>query len=95
MSKMTAEEVQNVVSNFVNNFNCDEQGFVDAVLRDHRTLQQSTVRLCLKVIEAFAGLPESMTDPRNATAAEISRELIEAFKELHSGNKPSKYLRCI
>lgn len=95
MSKMTAEEVQNVVSNFVNNFSCDENGFVKAVLRDHRTLQQSTVRLCFKVIEAFAELPDNMTDPRNEAAAEVSREIVEAFKKAHADNKPSQYLRCI
>lgn len=95
MSRMTAEEVQNVVSSFVNNFNCDEKGFIDAVLRDHRTLQQSTVRLCFKVIEAFAELPSNMTDPRNESAARVSREVIDAFKKEHSDYKPSQYLRCI
>lgn len=95
MSKMTADEVQNVVSNFVNNFNCDEKCFVDAVLRDHRTLQQSTVRLFFKVIEAFAEVPNNMTDPRNERAVEISKEIIDAFKKEHLGNKPSQYLRCI
>lgn len=46
----------------------------------HRTLQQSFTRLCLKWIEHVAS-PEYRTDPRNEQSQKIAQELLAAFRK--------------
>jgi deoxyribodipyrimidine photolyase-like uncharacterized protein len=87
-----ARDAQNVLSQFTNDTIADDDAFIEAIKRDHRTLQQSQVRLALKIIEAFAEIPERLTDARNEGAVKTSKEVIKLFKEKNDGIPPSKYL---
>ena len=78
--KEKAIELSKNFSNFVNNYNHDAEGFVDAFCREHRTLQQSGFRLMLQVIERIAS-DEYTFDGRNKSAHETAALLMEAFKE--------------
>ena len=73
--------IYNKVSNFINNFNCDEKGFVDGVFTDHRTLQQSFFRLILKVVERFANLETHQYDGRNESSVRKAKIMIKALKD--------------
>lgn len=84
--KESAEEVAEKLSRFVNNYNMPKEHFINAVLRDHNTLQQSTIRLFLETIEAVA--KQEFFDGRNEAAVKTCRELVEMYEEKH-GFKPS------
>jgi len=79
MSKITAEELANEFSNFANNFNVDEEAFVNAFFRQHRTLQQSMMGLMFKVIEKAAS-GDIGTDPRNQASIDTCKKMVEGFK---------------
>lgn len=102
MKRLTPEELAETITDFVNNFGCDHEAFIKALFNDHRTLQQSTIRLFLQVIEA-AAKEEYRTDLRNEGAKKTCQEIMEAFKNLHKEKDgkyfmdagPSKYLPYI
>lgn len=102
MKRLTPEELAETITDFVNNFGCDHEAFIKALFNDHRTLQQSTIRLFLQVIEA-AAKEEYRTDLRNERAKKTCQEIVEGFKNLHKekdgtyfmDSGPSKYLPYI
>lgn len=102
MSKMTADEIADEISNFVNNFNRDEEGFVKALRQQHRTLQQNTTRMFLKYIESFADTPDNRLDARNQGSKEIAVDIIAGFQKEISAkhnydckSRPSEHLGSI
>lgn len=72
-------ELAENLTNFVNNFNCDSDSFIEGFCRQHRTLQQSSMRLILKLIEKVAS-DEYYTDGRNVQSAEIAKKLLRGFE---------------
>ena len=88
-----AKEVLEVLSKFVNNFNCPEEQFVEAFNREHRTLQQSMIGLMLKVMANLAEKPDSHIDARNQAARDTCREIFDLFEKKH-GYKPTR-MPCI
>jgi hypothetical protein len=62
--------------------------------KDHRTLQQSFTKLCLKWIE-YVGSEEYHFDGRNQDSHETCKKLVEGFQANHDNFKPSNYLRFI
>lgn len=74
-----AKELANQLTDFVNNFNCDHDAFINAFCNQHRTLQQSSFRLMLKLIEKMA-TDEYRTDGRNEGSKKVAKQLIEGFK---------------
>ena len=73
------EDVANRVSDFVNTFSIDVDGFVDKFLRTHNTLQQSMVSLFFKCIEAMAKV--EYVDPRNAASKQVCQMVLKAYQE--------------
>jgi len=88
-----AKEVLEVLSSFVNNFNCPEDHFVEAFHREHRTLQQSMIGLMLKVMADLAEKPDTHIDARNQAARDTCRKMFELF-EAEMGYKPTR-MPCI
>lgn len=67
---------------FINNFSCDEDGFVDSVIHKyHRTLQQKLFGLMLKTINAIAEQENWRVDGRNEYAYNTAKKLQTFFKE--------------
>lgn len=79
MNKSEIEEAVNGLTNFVNNYSHDPEQFITAFCRQHRTLQQSTFRLFLQLIE-FMATEDYPTDGRNQGSHELAKRLLEGFK---------------
>jgi hypothetical protein len=84
--KTEAEQIAKIMSDFVNNFGVDEKTFCETMAKDHRTLQQSFTRLCVKWFETLA--KQQYFDARNEDSVMLAREFTEKCKD-------SLYLRCI
>ena len=67
-----AEELED----FVNNMSMDEKAFADCVMNFHRSLQQSTMRLFLSVIQRFS--EQKNYDLRNEKTVMLSKKIMEA-----------------
>jgi hypothetical protein len=90
MKRLTPEELAETITDFVNNFSDDNRkAFIKALFNQHRTLQQSTIRLFLETIEAAAG-EEYRTDGRNENTKQICQEVVQGFKMVRK-EKDGKY----
>jgi len=83
-----AEEMAKAMGNFVNNFNVDEKTFCEAMTNEHRTLQQSFTRLCVKWFKTLAETKEGRYDLRNEDSVMLAKEIVEKCKD-------SLYLRMV
>jgi hypothetical protein len=80
MSRTTAKELAEIITDFVNSSNTEKYDeFVEIFSHQHRTLQQSAIGLMLRVIEHVAS-DDYKTDPRNEDSKKIARNLIDGFK---------------
>ena len=84
--KSEAEQVALIISDFVNNMGVDEKTFCETMAREHRTLQQSFTRLCMKWIQTLAR--QEYFDARNEASVNLAKEIVEKCKD-------SVYLPCI
>ena len=75
----TGKDMMGELSNFVNNMGHDSEGFVNQFTREHRTLQQSTIRLMLKTVEAMAETKNY--DGRNEGSVEVCNQLVNGFRK--------------
>ena len=75
-AKAIAEEI----TDYLNSFTDKSEEFNKAMSNQHRTLQQSFTKLCLKWLEHCA-TNEYRFDGRNEGAHKISAELMKLFKE--------------
>ena len=66
------------MEDYVNSFGTDEEKFAEACSHFHRTLQQSLMRLIVKIIAKFATLD---TDGRNERAVALAKKLDNVIKE--------------
>ena len=94
MENTKAKNIVNEMSNFVNSFSSDHQGFITEMGKDHRTLQQSFTKLCLKWIE-FVGSDDYRYDLRNQDSHETCKKMLETFKKENDNFQPSDFLRMI
>lgn len=81
MSKLTGKELANELTDFVNNFNCNHEEFINAFCSEHRTLQQSSFRLFLMLMEKMAS-DEYRFDGRNKSSHEVAKKMIDGFKKV-------------
>lgn len=88
-----AQNIAKEMSNFVNSFSSDHEGFITEMGNDHRTLQQSFTKLCLKWIE-FVGSDDYRHDLRNQDSHETCKKIVNDFKNEKS-YKPSEFLRMV
>jgi len=94
---METPEIQKLVediSHFVNSYSSDHEKFITFMSNEHRTLQQSFTKLCLKWIE-YCASDDYRYDGRNEASHQISRELTQLFKQINYDIEPSKYLPMI
>lgn len=89
MEKTT--ELVSSLSSYVNSFNDKGYEFCKAMSTEHRTLQQRFTKLCLQWIEHCAS-EEYRTDARNEQSKDISKILLDTFREYQATtNKLSGY----
>lgn len=77
--KDTKEIVSNL-TDYVNTFGDVHTEFIKNMETEHRTLQQSFTRLCLKWIE-HVGSPEYRTDARNQQSQDTCRLMMDLFRD--------------
>lgn len=102
MKRLTPEELADTITDFVNSFGSDNKAFIEAFKKQHRTLQQSTIRLFLETVEAVAD-QSYRTDGRNEASHEVCKQVVEGFKNIRRekdgqyfmNTGPSKYLGYI
>ena len=93
------------MSRFVNNYGVDLNAFCEVMSREHRTLQNTFTKLCLTWLE-YTSKEEYRTDPRNQTTKDISRKLMELWRNkmisdgwtketLELMSKPSQHISFI
>lgn len=66
------------MEDYVNSFGTNEEKFAETCSRFHRTLQQSLMRLIVKIISKFATLD---TDGRNERAVALAKKLDNVIRE--------------
>lgn len=69
-----AAKLANELLNFVNDFTSDKQTFVEVICNDHRTLQQSVMRLFVLLSKRMS---QNNTDERNRDAVNLAKEIAE------------------
>lgn len=94
MQNNKAQNIAKEMSNFVNSYSSDHIEFINEMGKDHRTLQQSFTKLCLKWIEYVAS-DEYRTDGRNQDSHDVCQKMVQAFQKENDNWKPSDFLRMI
>ncbi len=68
-------EAQKAVSRMLNTLVYAPEPFVEAMEKDHRTLQQLFTGLCIAWLKHLAELPEGHYDDRNQGSVEFARSI--------------------
>ncbi len=89
-NQQKAIEIAENITDYVNTFSRRDE-FNIAMSNQHRTLQQSFTRLCLKWLEHISK-EEYRTDLRNQASKEIAQKIIADFKEKNNGFVPSDFI---
>jgi len=76
--KMVKDAVNNL-SNFVNKFGAPDKKFAQEVMNEHRTLQQSMMRLFLATIEEWS--KQTQYDLRNEDTIRISKKIMSVMED--------------
>jgi hypothetical protein len=76
--KKDAKELTGSLTDYVN-YRKSSKAFIEAFKREHRTLQQSTFRLFLELMEEIAS-DNFQTDGRNESSKEVAKTLMKGFK---------------
>jgi hypothetical protein len=92
MAKLSGTELQDAMSNTCNSYLPEVESFIEALKKDHRTLQQNQIRFMLQVIEAMAEVKN--TDARNEGGVLMCKNIVDAYTA-KNGYKPSKGLATI
>jgi len=66
------------ILSYVNAFGYDSEAFADTIVRDHKTLQQSTMRLFIATIRKMA---QVIPDERNAQTVELAKKISEIAED--------------
>ena len=74
-----AKKVVRELSSFVNSMSRRPKFFVNEVMQEHRTLQQSMFGLFLACIEKWASLESGWYDGRNEATVMASKKIVAAL----------------
>ena len=77
MEKTAAQEAAAAISRFSNNMGRKQTDFIDAMDREHRTLQQNFTGLCLAWLQHLSTLQSSQYDLRNEASVKIAKKLLK------------------
>jgi len=73
-NKKQAEEAANTVLYFVNHFGFDADTFAKTIAREHKTLQQSVMRLFMVTIREMSKV---RPDERNEATVALAKKIME------------------
>jgi len=83
-NRPTGKEVVDLLSKFCNNMCVDEKEFVDALMNEHRTLQQGIFKIMAKCIIEWSKKEEGQYDLRNTATVEKCKKIVAAVPYLDS-----------
>ena len=75
---MTGTELAKEIASSLNSFGFDTKGFCKEMMQEHRTLQQSFMRLIRDYIEYVAEQPDYMFDGRNEASRDFAKQVMDA-----------------
>lgn len=78
-----AEKAVDLLSRYANNVSMNSSYFVNAVMQEHRTLQQAMFSLFMSCIREWARLSENHYDLRNEFTVETSKKIMKAIGEFY------------
>jgi hypothetical protein len=82
VEKLTGLQLADAMTDYVNTFSRDKsKEFIEAFCRQHNTLQQSSFRMILELIEHMAS-DNYRVDGRNEATKKIAQKLIDGFKKV-------------
>lgn len=93
MNQSEVTQLVSEITNFVNSYSLDPAEFIQAMSREHRTLQQSFTRLVLVWLEYVAS-EDYRYDDRNKASHIIANTIIHLFKDNRNA-LPSQHLPLI
>ena len=78
--KDDAEKIVRQLSDYVNNMSHDSEAFANAVMQEHRTLQQSMMALFVLCIKKWSECDsENNHDGRNEATCKMATKIMEAL----------------
>ena len=82
LPRLSGVELANASTDFVNTFvnEKEESAFVDTILRSHKTLQQSVMRLFMRLVKGWACVPSG--DDRNQATLDLATRIDSLEPEL-------------
>lgn len=78
-SQEEAQKAVRAFSDFVNNMMHNPEDFIDAMQREHRTLQQCMTGVMLRWFEHLSKLEPGWYDLRNEASVEVSKKIMAAI----------------
>ena len=82
MKPMTGEEACKQFMLYLNNYGCDEKGFLEEFARTHRTLQQKTFGLMFKLVKHQAEqYKQGNFDLRNEQAGKVCARIVDEMED--------------
>lgn len=75
------KETARAFTNALNSFGVDYKGIAQAMLGEHRTLQQNFTRLCREWLIAIGECDEWLVDGRNEASHELGKKLLPILDE--------------
>jgi len=78
LGNMTGEQLASLCSEFVNTFSVKKKEFAEAMCREHRTLQQSFMRLVCHYIREMAN---NSYDDRNEASVMLAKKFVKVIEE--------------
>ena len=88
--RLDAKETVEILTDYFNSYGSKESDFIEAIAREHRTLQQSFTKAALMWIEHIAS-PEYRTDGRNEGSQKTAQKLMKGWKLLGESNHSETY----
>ena len=77
-TEYAAGALRNLID-FVNKFGCPDEIFAKLMMREHRTLQQSAMRLFMKCIEQWA--IQEHSDLRNEATIALCKKIMKSVED--------------
>lgn len=78
---MNGRELAKEIGSSLNTFSFDKSGFCEEMMREHRTIQQSFMRLIRDYIDYVAEQPDYQFDGRNKASRDFAKKVAEATKD--------------
>lgn len=88
MNETTEKALAKACASAVNSYSFSCEKFCDAMVNEHRTLQQSFTRLCIAWLRRLAVLEPYQVDPRNERSVEAGKIVAKALDENGVGRLP-------